>query len=253
MALTKAKQGVVDKKMEMQIERVNIERHDIVGIVHYAWEQSFARVKTNKKAIAAHGWNPLTYNLLDNKDLKREKACNPVKAAYGMCMMSGKTTADPLTLNFTDEYPATLMDKVVSFKVRQQPLDTARNENVAETARQRKEKFQQCLTMTAGICFNSGNLCISDETVHDRVREEMQKKKEKELAAELWKKDAEASIFNKVTAIRQNGLLPLQWDRKDLGAMVSWYKDLETKPFQASRKCFYDGTTEPVTVAKRSG
>jgi len=224
LSLTKAKQNVVDKKMEMQMDRVNIERHDIVGIVHYAWEQSFARVETNKKATAARGWNPLTYNLLDNKDLKREKASNPVKAAYEMCMISGKAAADPLTLNFNEGYSATLMDKVVSYKVRQQALDTARTENAAETARQRKEKFQRCSTMTAGICFNSGNLCISDETVRDRVREETQKKKEKELAAELRKKDAEAAIFNKVQAIRQKNLLPMQWDRKDLGTMVSWFK-----------------------------
>ena len=78
-----------------------------MGIVHYAWEQSFARVETNKKATAARGWNPLTYSLLDNKDLKREKASNPVKAAYEMCMISGKAAADPLTLNFNEGYSAT--------------------------------------------------------------------------------------------------------------------------------------------------
>jgi alpha-galactosidase/6-phospho-beta-glucosidase family protein len=34
----------------MQIGSVNIERQDIVGLVHYAWMKSFARKDANKKA-----------------------------------------------------------------------------------------------------------------------------------------------------------------------------------------------------------
>ena len=151
------------------MDKVSIERHDIVGIVHYSWEQSFARVASNKKATAARGWNPLTYDLIDNKELRREKACNPVKHAYELCMIAGKTTADPLNLNFENGFSGTLMDKVVSYKVRQQALETSRNENAAQLIEECKEKFQRCSTMTAGICFNSGNLCISDAGVRDRV------------------------------------------------------------------------------------
>jgi hypothetical protein len=38
-------------------------------------------LQQTKKARATCGWNPLTYNLLNNKELKREKASNPVKHA----------------------------------------------------------------------------------------------------------------------------------------------------------------------------
>jgi len=224
MALTEAKQCVLEKKMNMQLKRANIERHDIVGLVHYAWEKSFARVRNNKKATAVRGWGPLTYNLLDSEELRREKNRNPVNSAYDLCKIAGHSSGDPLALNFDNGLAGTMMDKIVDFKVRQQALETARAENAAEIIAHRREKFEKCSTLTAGVCFNSGNLCISDGQVRDRVLEELNKRKEKELASETRKKDAESHLANKVEAIHAKGLLPSQWDRKDLGTMVSWFK-----------------------------
>ena len=43
---------------------------DIIPIVNYAWKRSFAKVDTNKKAIAARGWGPLNYNLLTNSQIQ---------------------------------------------------------------------------------------------------------------------------------------------------------------------------------------
>jgi len=77
--------------------------------------------------------------------------------------------------------------------------------------------------LTTGACFNSGNLCISDGQVQERVLEELNKRKEKELALETKKKNAESHL-DKVEAIHAKGLLPSQWDQKDLGTMVSWFK-----------------------------
>ena len=37
----------------MRIGSVNIERQDIVGLVHYAWMKSFAHEEANRKATAA--------------------------------------------------------------------------------------------------------------------------------------------------------------------------------------------------------
>jgi hypothetical protein len=81
MALTVAKQSILEKKMNMQFERANIEHQNIVGIIHYAREKSFACVSSNKKATALRGWGPLTYNLINSKELNREKNNNPVKNA----------------------------------------------------------------------------------------------------------------------------------------------------------------------------
>ena len=112
--------------MNMQLERANIERHDIVGLVHYAWEKSFARVRNNKKATAVRGWGPLTYNLLDSEELRRKKNCKQLNSAYDLCKISGQSSGDPLALNSDTGLAGTMMDKIVDFKVRQQALETAR-------------------------------------------------------------------------------------------------------------------------------
>jgi hypothetical protein len=194
MALTEAKQHVL-KKMNMQLERANIEYHDIVGLVHHAWEKSFAQVRNNKKATVAWGWGPLTYNFLDSEEIRRENNCNPVNSAFDLRKFSGQTSGDPLALNLESGLAGTMMDmmdEMIDFKVRKQALETARAENSAEIIAQQRDKFKNCSTLTSGVCFNPGNLCISDGQVWDRVLEELNKRREKELASETRKKDAES-------------------------------------------------------------
>lgn len=106
--------------------------------MHYAWEQSFARIITNKRATTSHGWNPLMYNLLDDKELKKDGDSNPAKNPYEWCLIS----ADLLTLHFDNAISGTLLDNIVSFKVWKQALDTSWNENMADYAQQWKQKFQ---------------------------------------------------------------------------------------------------------------
>ncbi len=68
------KQMLLETKTKMQLPRANIECRDIVSLVHYAWNMSFAHITSNKKAIAHRGWNPLTYNLLQDPELKETKS-----------------------------------------------------------------------------------------------------------------------------------------------------------------------------------
>jgi hypothetical protein len=37
----------------------SMSRSDMIPLVKYAWERSFARVESTRKAIAKRGWNPL--------------------------------------------------------------------------------------------------------------------------------------------------------------------------------------------------
>jgi hypothetical protein len=53
---------------------------------------------------------------------------------------------------------------------------------------------------------------------------------------ETRKKDAESHLANKVEAIRAKGLLPSQWDQKDLGTMVSWFKRPEDKALPSTKE-----------------
>jgi len=43
---------------------------DLIPLINIAWNKSFARKSTNKKAIALRGWNPLNYYLLLDPELR---------------------------------------------------------------------------------------------------------------------------------------------------------------------------------------
>jgi hypothetical protein len=61
MALTRHKQNLLNKKEERQ-EEFAIHKSDIVYLVATAWANSFARVDSNRNAIADRGWLTLNYN-----------------------------------------------------------------------------------------------------------------------------------------------------------------------------------------------
>ena len=43
---------------------------DIIPMIKYAWNHSFAKVRTNQRAIALRGWNPYNRILLLHKDIR---------------------------------------------------------------------------------------------------------------------------------------------------------------------------------------
>ena len=47
-----------------------IEPYEIIPLLNTAWEQSFERVLSNRKAIADRGWNPLNRNILLDSTLR---------------------------------------------------------------------------------------------------------------------------------------------------------------------------------------
>ena len=43
---------------------------NLIPLINFAWNKSFAQKDTNKKAIAARGWYPLNYHLLMDPELR---------------------------------------------------------------------------------------------------------------------------------------------------------------------------------------
>ena len=63
------KQKLTKKKIEMGLFQLNLTRIDIIPIVNYAWDCSFARICTNLKAIRDREWGPLNQILLSHLDI----------------------------------------------------------------------------------------------------------------------------------------------------------------------------------------
>jgi hypothetical protein len=58
MAITVEKQKLLEQKAKLLMD-AKIKQHDVVGLVHKAWEKSFTKKYSNKQAIVELGWNPL--------------------------------------------------------------------------------------------------------------------------------------------------------------------------------------------------
>jgi hypothetical protein len=82
MSMNRMKEFTMNKRMTT-MTHVELVPTDIIPLVNYAWEQSFMKVESNKRAICDRGWYPLNQNLLLEpvlretmtlKDLEEEKA-----------------------------------------------------------------------------------------------------------------------------------------------------------------------------------
>jgi hypothetical protein len=118
IAVKKRKEIDLQEKARLCLE-CKIEKHGIVGIVHYAWNASFVRVETNKKAIANRGWYPASYILLDHKELDKDKNNKHVRDAYTCCELTSSKPEDLSNLNLQNSILKTLFDQVVEYKARE--------------------------------------------------------------------------------------------------------------------------------------
>ena len=57
------KREIFEDKEKHMLNKLTIEPHNIIMILNYAWERSFARVISNKKSIAEREWFPYNHNL----------------------------------------------------------------------------------------------------------------------------------------------------------------------------------------------
>ena len=61
--LVKAKNYVFHRKCVLSMKPI-LEKYNLIPLINFAWQQSFAKVNNNKQAIVQRGWNPLNRALL---------------------------------------------------------------------------------------------------------------------------------------------------------------------------------------------
>jgi hypothetical protein len=118
----KSKADTVTAKIRAGIP-ATIERSDIVRIVHVAWMKLFARVETKKCAIAARGWGPPNYILLDHHKLQETKdRVRSIKEIYKQQVKDGVDIADLTSLNTDRGAMGLTMDMCLDQKVEENAL-----------------------------------------------------------------------------------------------------------------------------------
>jgi hypothetical protein len=218
MAVTKAKRELLTKKADARREYA-IEKYDIVCIVNEAWEKSFARIETNRKAIAERGWGPLNYNCLTDPELQLLSTSN------SNTELSGTTAIAPDVLNFNAGKSGTLTDQVVAYRNRE---DARNGVNLEEQARRRKETAQQAINdhkkrYTAGLHVASGQVLLGPQVV-EHFRAKLNKTAEEESAKHQKRLEAYNVLLSKVQAVKDTNKTPEQWSVAQLKIMVIWHK-----------------------------
>ena len=157
MALTRHKRNLLKKK-ESRRAAFAIEKDDIVDLVARAWDESFARISSNQKAIAERGWTPLNYKCLlhaeivatSTKSIQQQKDVdkddNNNSSGTQQTLESTKPVSDvavrPGDLNLHHGLAGTLVDSIVETRMR----DDARNGvNMEENQRRRMQTAQDIM------------------------------------------------------------------------------------------------------------
>jgi hypothetical protein len=100
-----------------------LERTDILRIVNVAWQSSFARVATSGRAIAAKGWGPLNYIVLDHPELQETKdIVQSIGEIYARQGIEGVEITDLTSLNTENGAMGLCMDMFLDHKVQENAL-----------------------------------------------------------------------------------------------------------------------------------
>lgn len=241
MALTKSKRNLVLKKQRSCMNNPRIDTHEIMVVVNDAWNNSFARVEYNQKAIAARGWNPLTRNLLDHPEIAITKETSPDEGSNNQ----GHSTASvAATLNFSNGLAHTCISDII------QNIDLAAvREHIRanqDEGRDALEKLTEAKKLSAGTVFKSGRVYLGPEVLQvqlerKRIRDEKEKEAMVRREDNLNKKKAREQREQEVRQRRANDnekkrkeyekimnevghLNPSSWTKAQLKVLVSYKK-----------------------------
>jgi len=194
------------KKNEAGLEFA-INRNDIVGLVRKAWNASFAREETNRKAVVHRGWGPrpLNYNALTHPEILATKP----GYSNGSVLNSLNTDVKPEELNFGSGLAATLVEKIVLHKNKE---GACSGENALEKLRKRKATAEENLKaqdkrITAGLLAATGKFHLSED-VRDYVKQKTANAQQKEYTKKMKLKDEYDELHAKVEEVKTLNLPP---------------------------------------------
>ena len=84
--LAEAKAELLSYRVRFMIQDLELQATDIIPLINIVWDNSYARVHTNLKAICNRGWYPYNRNLLLHADFRgtvtEEEKGNERKYSY---------------------------------------------------------------------------------------------------------------------------------------------------------------------------
>jgi hypothetical protein len=226
MALTKHKRNLLKRK-EQRRAAFAIEKDDVVDLVARAWDDSFARINSNQKAIAERGWTPLNYNCLlhpeivatstrsnqQQKDVDKDNNNNNNNNNNNSTQQTLESPAiessddivavRPGDLNLHHGMAGSLVDSIVEIRMRD---DASNGTNLEENQRRRMQTAQDIMNskkhVTAGLLSASGSFCIGGPEVLTLLRAKRREQQDQQSEREEKKLRDFLALRNRVQAVR---------------------------------------------------
>ena len=142
MALAKHKRNLLNAK-SLVGQDFALDKEDVIHVVHKAWNDSFARAKSNQNAITEQGWMPLTYNcLLHPKILQTCISTTAARIETKNNTPNGDDSAMPSAeliqqLNLSDGLSGIIMTSIIECTARENPRHYG--VNIEENRRKQQE------------------------------------------------------------------------------------------------------------------
>ena len=241
------KRKIMQEKENVMYNRPTIEPYDIMRIVNEGWKHSFARVDSNKKAIAERGWFPFNRYLMTNTQVRssiteqeqaNEQASTsrvvlPVHTLLDMVQASDRSepSIDPShlptqstgTANFSSGIASWCLDMIVQ----DHDINAARGriKQNMETGKSLKDKLNESKKITAGRLFKAGS-CRIGQTIFDIHKERRTKQKQDNIAAQTKAKNIYLLSISQADEVHRLEPDATKWNTADLKVVL---KSLKTK------------------------
>ena len=201
--LVRFKRNLMEKRQTQNVAVASIEPTDIIPMINYAWDRSFANIAGNKKAILERGWFPFNRNLLldsnlrstmNAQDKENEKNDEDVIISskthdYFAEQAKNLPNYDPKfipqnqsaqRMNFTSGISAQVLDKLVNHE----ELNAARARIMKNREEGNKEKkLLDTMKMSAGNLWKYGDTNRLGDNVLERQMKRESIKKETKMTA----------------------------------------------------------------------
>jgi hypothetical protein len=232
MALTKHKRNLLNAK-SLVGQDFALDKEDVIPVVHKAWNDSFARVKSNQNAIAERGWMPLTYNCLLHPEILQTRINTTPNAAIETNdntpnddVVHAMPTAKQIQqLNLSDGLSGIIMTSIIECTVR----ENARNGVNIEANRLRRLETAQVAIDSKGKRYSAGqHVAVGQHYLGPTLLKDMRARKNQKVLLECDSQEKRLQAFraqerkvNEVKALRK----PYEELKVDeVRVLVMWYR-----------------------------
>ena len=182
---------ITSKRIKMVFFKLDLLHTDVIPIVNYAWTCSFAKERTNLKAISDRGWGPVNWILLSHPEIQSTNLKN--ESSIEATRNNGLHDNSPITVtdvNINGGFAGTVIASIL----RQAQCDQQTIENLNKLEDDGVDftiAMKNSTKWTAGVLFDKGKCYLDEEVL--RIASDAKEKKE----SKFWETiRSNVSVFN---------------------------------------------------------